>query len=284
MDCIIEASAEPSVLAGLHSTPDYLINTNLVGTVNCLNFAAKHKSDFIFLSTSRIYPIETIEKINVTEEATRYEINANNPGVEGCTQDGITESFPLEGARSLYGATKLSSELLIHEYRYFYGIRTVINRCGVLTGPYQMGKIDQGVVVLWVARHFWKQQLGYFGYGGEGKQVRDILHIDDLYRLVDHQLHHIDRYNGEVFNVGGGRPVSISLAELTELCAGATGNRITIQRVPENRQADIRIYLTDNSKVKAATGWKPQITPEQIIDQVAGWIRDNEKQLQYILK
>jgi len=283
VDCVIEASAEPSVLAGLNSPPDYLINTNLNGTVHCLNFASKHKADFIFLSTSRIYPIAAIEQIQVEEKETRFEITAD-PGVFGCTQSGLTEKFPLEGARSLYGATKLSSELLIHEYQYFYGIRTVINRCGVLTGPYQMGKIDQGVIVLWVARHFWKQQLGYFGYGGEGKQVRDILHVDDLYRLVDLQMHNMDRYSGEVFNVGGGREVSVSLAELTELCVKTTGNRIPMQKVPENRQADIRIYLTDNSKVTAATGWRPEISPLQIVEEITEWIKNNAKQLESILK
>lgn len=283
IDCILEASAEPSVLAGIDSTPDYLINTNLSGTINCLNFATKNKSDFIFLSTSRIYPIETIESIRYTETATRFEI-AEEQTIKGFSVNGISEEFPLDKYRSLYGTTKLASELFIQEYKQFFGLRTLINRCGVLTGPWQMGKIDQGVVVLWLARHFWKQPLSYIGYGGTGKQVRDMLHTDDLFRLIDWQMHHLDAINGEVFNVGGGTEISLSLREMTALCEKITGNTIPIQQVPENRTADIRIYITDNSKVTDMTGWKPQILPEQIFSEIYTWIKENEQQLAAILK
>jgi len=283
IDCILEASAEPSVLAGIDTTPDYLINTNLNGTINCLNFATKNKSDFIFLSTSRIYPIENIENVNFTEEETRFEI-AQQQTTKGFSVKGLSEEFPLDNYRSLYGTTKLASELFIQEYKQFFGLKTVINRCGVLTGPWQMGKIDQGVVVLWIAKHFWNQQLSYIGYGGKGKQVRDMLHTDDLFRLIDWQMHHIDEINGEIFNVGGSREISLSLQEMTTLCQEITGNKIPIAEVPENRTADIRIYITDNSKVTAKTGWKPEILPKQIFEEIYNWIKENEAQLAAILK
>ena len=283
IDCILEASAEPSVLAGIDSTPDYLVNTNLNGTINCLNFATKNKSDFIFLSTSRIYPIETIENINFSEAETRFEI-AEQQTIKGFSQKGISEDFPLDKYRSLYGTTKLASELFIQEYKQFFGLRTVINRCGVLTGPWQMGKIDQGVVVLWLAKHFWNQQLSYIGYGGTGKQVRDMLHTADLFRLIDWQMHHLDEINGEIFNVGGGREISVSLQELTTLCQEVTGNKIPIAQVAENRTADIRIYITDNTKVTTKTGWKPEILPKQIIEEIFAWMQENEQQLAAILK
>nr|MBP6661168.1 NAD-dependent epimerase/dehydratase family protein [Chitinophagales bacterium] len=283
IDLILEASAEPSVLAGIDSTPDYLINTNLSGTINCLNFATKNKSDFIFLSTSRIYPIETIESINFTEATTRFEI-AEQQTIKGFSKNGISEDFPLDNYRSLYGTTKLASELFIQEYKQFFGLKTVINRCGVLTGPWQMGKIDQGVVVLWIAKHFWNQPLSYIGYGGTGKQVRDMLHTDDLFRLIDWQMHHLDEINGEIFNVGGGTAISLSLNEMTTLCEEITGNKIPIKQVPENRTADIRVYITDNSKVTAKTGWKPQISPKQIFSEIYEWIKENEQQLASILK
>lgn len=283
IDCIIEASAEPSVLAGIDSTPDYLINTNLNGTINCLNFAVKNKSDFIFLSTSRIYPIEFIENVNYVETETRFEL-AEEQNLPGFSAKGISEEFPLNNYRSLYGTTKLASELFIHEYKEFFGLRTIINRCGVLTGPWQMGKIDQGVVVLWLAKHFWKQELSYIGYGGTGKQVRDMLHTDDLFRLIDWQLHHLDEVNGEVFNVGGGREISLSLCEMTQLCEAITGNKILIKSIKENRPADIRIYITDNSKVTEKTGWKPEIPPKQIFEEIFEWMKSNEQQLANILK
>lgn len=281
--CILEASAEPSVLAGIDSTPDYLINTNLSGTINCLNFATKNKSDFIFLSTSRIYPIEAIESIAFEETDTRFRISGKQ-SISGISAKGLNEQFPLQGYRSLYGTTKLASEYFIQEYKQFFGLKTVINRCGVLTGPWQMGKIDQGVVVLWMAKHFWKQPLSYIGYGGTGKQVRDMLHTDDLFRLIDWQMHHIEAINGEIFNVGGGTEISLSLQEMTALCEKITGNTIDIRQIPENRTADIRIYITDNSKVTEKTGWTPQISPEAIFRQIYEWIKENEAQLAVILK
>jgi CDP-paratose 2-epimerase len=283
VDTVIEASAEPSVLAGLNGSPDYLINTNLFGTVNCLNYATKHKANFIFLSTSRIYPIKTIEKLDYIESETRFELT-DNQQVRGVSAKGIAEDFPLDGARSLYGTTKLASELLIQEYNEFYGLKTVINRCGVLTGPWQMGKIDQGVMVLWIAKHFFEQQLAYIGYGGNGKQTRDMLHVRDLYRLIDWQIHNIDKINGEILNAGGGVEVSASLQELTKICQKVTGKTIPISRVAENRPADIRLYVTDNSKVTALTGWKPEIGMEQIVEEITEWLAENREALEPILK
>ena len=173
---------------------------------------------------------------------------------------------------------------MIHEYNEFYGMKTVINRCGVLTGPWQMGKIDQGVMVLWVAKHYWQQKLAYIGYGGSGRQTRDMLHVMDLYKLIDYQLHNIDKVNGEILNVGGGVEVSASLQELTAICQEVTGKTITISQVPENRAADIPLYITDNSKVTALTGWKPEISMKQIVQEITDWITENEESLAYVLK
>ena len=273
VSAVVECSADPSVLSGISSGPEWVIDNNLMGAVNCLNWALKCKADFIFLSTSRVYPIEKLEGLAYHENATRFEWRGK----------GIAENFPLEGCRSLYGATKLCAELLIGEYGKFYGLRTVINRCGVIAGPWQMGKIDQGVVTLWVARHFWRKKLSYLGYGGRGKQVRDVLHVDDLWRLVDYELHHMARVNGGVFNVGGGRRVSASLMELTRLCEKITGNRLKIGRVVARRPADIRIYLTDHRKVTKVTGWKPRLGLEKIVRDIHRWIRENQKVLEPIL-
>lgn len=281
-DLMIEASAEPSVLAGLDGTPDYVVNTNLIGTINCLSFAKKVNSKVIFLSTSRVYPIQNLNNIKYLEDETRFQISPEQ-NIPGVSQQGITEAFPLEGYRSFYGASKLASELMIHEFASFYGVDAVINRCGVLTGPGQMGKVDQGVIVLWVARHFWKKGLGYFGYGGEGKQVRDILHVDDLFDLVDYQMHNIVSVQGQVFNVGGGQDVSVSLQELTSVCEEVVGNKIEIQKVKEDRVADVRIYITDNSKINQVTNWKPKRTTHDIVTDIFNWIKTNESNLKPIL-
>ncbi len=280
---LIEASAEPSVLAGLNGgTPDYLMNTNLFGTVNCLNYAVRSKAAFIFLSTSRIYPIKSIETLNFTEQETRFALS-DDQQIPGVSSRGIAENFPLDGARSLYGTTKLASELIIQEYQEFYGLKTVINRCGVLTGPWQMGKVDQGVMVLWIAKHYFEKKLAYIGYGGSGKQTRDMLHVKDLYRLIDWQINHLDEINGETFNVGGGTEVSTSLQELTAICEQVTGKKIQMDRVSENRPADIKLYVTDNSKVTARTGWKPEIGIQQIVEEITQWLSENEEALRPIL-
>ena len=282
VDLLIEASSEPSVLAGITDQPDYLINTNLNGTIHCLQYASKHRADFIFLSSSRVYPIRLLNSIGFTESPTRFDIHPSQT-IPGVSMDGINENFPLDGARSFYGASKLASELLIREFTEFYGMKTVINRCGVIAGPYQMGKVDQGVVVHWVASHFWKRKLGYFGYGGEGKQVRDLLHIRDLFRLIDHQAHHMELFSGETFNAGGGKDGSISLQELTCLCRDVTGNSIVIDKVVENRAADIRLYITDNTKITSLSGWKPEIGPGEIVRDIFDWILKDQHLLKGII-
>lgn len=281
-DLIIECSAEPSVMAGYNSSPEYLINTNLLGTVNCLEYARKCDADVVFLSTSRVYPVKTINNLDFIEALTRFKLSEEQ-SIPGVSSRGFSEDFPLRGPRTLYGATKLASELIMQEYIEIYGIRGVINRCGLLTGSWQMGKVNQGVVVLWVAKHYYQQSLSYIGFGGQGKQVRDILHVKDLYRLLDIQINDMASHNGEIYNVGGGLERTISLLELTQLCQEYTGHKIQIERVNEDRAGDIRIYITDNSKITERTGWKPEITVDQIIQEISGWIGQNSKQLRPIL-
>jgi CDP-paratose 2-epimerase len=280
--CIIDAAAEPSVLAGLDGNTDYLIGTNLNGTINALNFSLKNNATFIFLSTSRVYPIKIIEEIEVIETNIRFEI-AEAQKIPGINQNGISETFPLTGSRSLYGATKLASELMVEEYNEMFGLKTVINRCGVITGPYQMGKIDQGVVVLWMAKHFWKKNLSYIGYGGAGKQVRDMIHIKDLFNVIDKQIHQIEKFNGQIFNIGGGRKISASLQELTKACQLISGNKVQIQSIAETRKADVRLYISDNTKINAITEWTPEMTVSEILEDIFLWIKNNEQQLKPIL-
>ena len=282
-DVLIEASAEPSVTAGLDSDPTYVINNNLYGSINCFNACIKNKAKLIFLSTSRVYPIETIEKANFIEQESRFAFDENQSS-EGISPKGISEKLSLNGARSFYGTTKLASELFIQEYGAFYGLQAAVTRFGVIAGPRQMGKTDQGVVTLWMAKHFWKQSLKYIGYGGTGKQVRDILHVDDLVDLVDLQIHQIEKFNGKIYNVGGGIENSASLQEMTKICEKITGNSIKIDGVAETRTADLRIYITDNSRIENEIGWKPKKSVETIFQDIYDWIKKNENQLESILK
>lgn len=282
IDLIIECSAEPSVMAGVDSSPEYLLNTNLLGTINCLELARETQAHFIFLSTSRVYPMETIAELALTEEQTRFKLN-DKQTIPGASADGIAENFPIEKARSLYGSTKLASELFVKEYIASYGIKGIINRCGVLTGPWQMGKIDQGVMVLWMAKHIFKQKLSYIGYGGLGKQVRDFLHVDDLFNLLNIQLKDIAKFNGHTYNVGGGLNNTVSLLELTQICEDISGNKIEIDSIEETRANDIPIYISDCSKIEKITGWKPQKNAETTMREIHKWIINNKGILQNIL-
>lgn len=282
IDLVLECSAEPSVLAGLDTSPSYLINTNLLGTINCLEFARKNNSAFIFISTSRVYPIESINKLKYKEEETRFSLEENQE-ITGASNDGIAENFSLEGARSLYGSTKLCSEIIIQEYMDSFGLRAIINRCGVITGPWQMGKVDQGVFVLWVAKHIFEGKLSYIGYGGEGKQVRDFIHIDDLFDILDIQVNDLLKYNGGIYNIGGGKENSVSLLELTKICEKITGNRVKITSVKENRPADLISFITDSRKIKNISGWAPKKNAEETVSDIAKWIDDNKDQLKDIL-
>lgn len=280
--CIIECSAEPSVLAGIDSPPQYLINTNLMGTINCLNHALKHNARFIFLSTSRVYPFKVLNNLNIQETEERFELDEQQ-NMQGASSSGIDESFDLTGAKSLYGASKLASELIIQEYNEFYNIKAVINRCGVIAGPWQMGKVDQGFVTLWLARHFWNQKLSYIGFNGLGKQVRDILHIDDLQELIDWQLAHISAINGEIFNVGGGHKNAVSLKEMTAYAQKLTGNKIPVTAEPKNRKADIPVYISDTTKIKNQTGWEARRSVKEINQDVCNWLHKHNEELRPVL-
>jgi len=272
-DFLIECSAEPSVLAGQDGSPDYLFHTNLVGAYHCLEKARAWKSRFLFLSTSRVYPIARLEAHPWREEATRFAWEDH--GTSGISSRGVNENLEMTGARSLYGFTKLAAEQLIEEYRATYGLKSVINRCGVIAGPWQFGKVDQGVASLWVLAHHFGRPLSYIGYGGAGKQVRDFLHVDDLCDLVIEQLRDFDQWDGWLGNVAGGLANAASLCELTALCREFTGREVPISSVPANRPSDLRLFIGDCSRLFARTSWRPQRGVCRIIQDIAGWVKEN---------
>lgn len=281
-DLLIDCSAEPSVQAGVGGSPAYVLNTNLQGTINCLEAARQRQAAFLFLSTSRVYPIATLNGLPFVEDDTRFRW-LEKPSIAGFSAQGVAESFPLEGARSLYGASKLAGELLLQEYIAQYGMKGLINRCGILTGPWQMGKVDQGVVTLWVARHIYERPLSYIGYGGTGKQVRDMLHVEDLHDLLLAQMQDLGKWTGEVYNVGGGVEVSASLLELTTLCQQITGQKIAIHSVPQTSAVDLRLYLTDSRRAQQDFNWKPRRDVTTIVRDIHRWILEHRDALLTIL-
>jgi len=275
---VVECSAEPSVLAGYGGSPEYLIRTNLMGCFHCLELARRCRADFLFLSTSRVYPVEALNQLRFSENETRYSL-LREQAVPGASDRGVAEDFPLAGARSLYGMTKLAGELMVEEYAAAYGLRAIVNRCGLLTGPWQMARSDQGVMALWMGAHYFKSHLQYIGFGGSGKQVRDLLHIDDLAALVLDQIAHWERYREGPFNVGGGLDRSLSLAEATGLCREITGNAIAVTPSAEERPADVRIYVSDTRRVEAINGWRPRVGVRETLVSIFEWLHANEARL-----
>jgi CDP-paratose 2-epimerase len=272
---IIECSAEPSAMAGVHGSPDYVVKSNLFGAYNCLELARRDGAYLAFLSTSRVYPVRALSELALEETETRFELLADQP-FPGASSAGIGEEFPLSGARTLYGSTKLSAEHLIEEYRATYGLRAVVNRCGVVAGPWQMGKVDQGVFTYWVLAHHFRRPLSYIGFGGSGKQVRDLLHVEDLLELLDEQLQDPTGWDGMTLNVGGGRDCSLSLRETTTLCAEITGNQLEVASVSETRAGDVPVYISDCTALSAVSGWRPRRTAREIIGDIHTWVREHE--------
>jgi CDP-paratose 2-epimerase len=282
VDAVIECSAEPSALAGAGGDTSYVVASNLVGAHNCLELARRDGAQFVFLSTSRVYPYSTLDRAGYEEGPTRFELTPEQE-LPGLSSSGVSESFPLEGARTLYGATKLAAELLVTEYRAAFGLRTAIDRCGVIAGPWQMGKVDQGVFAFWLLGHYFRRDLRYIGYGGTGKQVRDLLHVDDLADLIEDQLLRPEHWDGATVNVGGGPDRSLSLCEATELCSELTGNHVGVAQSSETRPGDVRIYLSDCSRLHVSTDWRPRRGPRRVLEDIFAWVSGNERSVRATL-
>jgi CDP-paratose 2-epimerase len=277
-DALVECSAEPSVLAGVDGSTGFLVRTNLLGAYHCLEEAARHQAQVVFLSTSRVYPVATLNSLAFEEGETRFELAEDQP-VPGASAFGVSERLSLEGSRTLYGASKLGAELLVSEYAETFGLKTVVNRCGVVAGPWQMGKVDQGVFTHWMLSFYFRRPLSYLGFGGTGKQVRDLLHVADLVELVEDQLERPESWSGAVVNIGGGSSVSLSLRETTAVCREVTGNDPEIAGDPRTRAGDVRIYISDNRALGDFTDWLPRRTPTDILTDTYNWIHDHERTL-----
>lgn len=277
-DLIIDASAEASAVVGLKDSPWYILENNLIGTINCLEIAREMKAKFIFLSTSRVYPVKLLEQCTFIENATRF-VWTDDQQLQGVSSNGISEKFPIEGARTMYGTSKLSSEFILQEYGEYFDMPFIINRFGAVSGPWQFGKQDQGFVAHWLMSHYYIKDLTYNGYGGKGKQVRDVLHIDDLVALIIDQINNFNLYHNQTFSVGGGAKNTVSLMELTKLCQSITGNKVSIT-TSEHRVGDVRIYYTNNSEVENINKWKPQKNINDILHDQFNWISKNQDILQ----
>src|SRR5882724_4590713 len=190
IDWMIDAAANPSVLAGIDGTTSsrQLIEHNLYGTVNLLEVAKRHRAGFTLLSTSRVYSVKALSDIPVVVTDSAFAPDLAVPLPEGVSSHGIAENFSTASPVSLYGASKLASECVALEYGQAFEFPVWINRCGVLAGAGQFGHAEQGIFSFWI--HSWRARrpLKYIGFGGGGFQVRDALHPADLMTVLRKQI------------------------------------------------------------------------------------------------
>ena len=283
VDFVIDAAANPSVLAGVDgkTSSRQLVEHNLGGTVNLLEYCKTHKAGFILLSTSRVYAIAPLATLPVTvvNEAFVPDAKSTLALPPGLSPSGLDETFATTAPISLYGATKLASEALALEYGETFGFPVFINRCGVLAGAGQFGRADQGIFAYWINAWLGKRPLKYLGFGGHGHQVRDCLHPRDLGPLLEKQfgapkIAAADR----LANVSGGVTSAMSLKQLSDWCASRLGpHEVTQDGTP--RSFDIPWIVLDSAKTTRLWDWRPATATAVLLEEIAkhaeknsGWL------------
>jgi CDP-paratose 2-epimerase len=270
VDWIIDAAANPSVLAGVDGTTSsrQLVEHNLYGTVNLLELAKRHRAGFVLISTSRVYSVKELSEIRVaaTGESFRPAPGASLP--IGASDEGIAENFSVQPPLSLYGASKLASECLALEYGEAFEFPVWINRCGVLAGAGQFGHAEQGIFSYWINAYLRRRPLRYIGFDGAGRQCRDCFHPRDLVALLKKQFAAGKSANPRVVNLGGGARNAMSLAELSRWCAARFGEH-EVASEPKPRQFDVPWLVMDSALARKTWDWQPSIGLEEILQEIA---------------
>lgn len=271
VDWVIDAAANPSVLAGVdgRTSSRQLVEHNLYGTVNLLEFCKAHRAGFILLSTSRVYSIAPLAALPVEATDGAFRPALKGPLPAGVSAQGIDESFATLAPVSLYGSTKLASESLALEYGETFGLPVFINRCGVLAGAGQFGRADQGIFSYWINCWARRRPLRYIGFGGHGHQVRDCLHPRDLVSALEKQfaapkLAATDR----IANFAGGTASATSLRQLSDWCTERFGpHQVGVDAAP--RPFDLPWVVLDSRQAGRVWEWKPVTPVEKILHEIA---------------
>ncbi len=274
-DWVIDAAANPSVLAGVdgRSSPRQLAEHNLSGTLNILEYCREHKAGLVLLSSSRVYSVRDLSALPMREVRQGFVLDDSSFLPAGVGSDGINESFPVRQPISLYGATKLSSEIMAMEYGMTFDFPVWIDRCGVLAGAGQFGTAEQGIFSYWLHAHAARMRLRYIGFDGYGYQVRDAFHPDDLAALISIQMRR-DPPADPIYNVGGGSSNAMSLAQLTAWCDQRFGSHKP-EPDPRPRPFDIPWLVMDYKRVAKEFKWAPKQSLLSILDEIAVHVHDN---------
>jgi len=270
VDWVIDAAANPSVLAGVTgpTSSRQTVEHNLAGTINLLEFCRRHTSGFVMLSTSRIYSLAELSNLQLQTTNNAYVPLLSGKLPIGLSANGISEEFPSTPPISIYGATKLASEVLALEYANAFGFPVHVDRCGVIAGAGQFGKPDQGIFSYWIHSYLRRQPLRYIGFGGSGFQVRDCMHPNDLAKLLIKQMRSEQRNSLRILNIGGGSESSISLAQLSGWCANRFGPH-TISSDSAERRFDVPWLVLDATVARQTWQWAPETGLHSILEEIA---------------
>jgi CDP-paratose 2-epimerase len=277
-DWVIDAAANPSVLAGVDGKTSslQLVQNNLLGTVNLLEYCKRHKAGFILLSTSRVYSIPDLSALKMDVANGGYMPKPDQDFPVGLSEAGVAENYSTAPPISLYGCTKLNSEQLALEYGVTFGFPVWINRCGVMAGAGQFGHPGQGIFAYWIHSYKEKQHLKYIGFGGTGYQVRDCLHPKDLIGLLNQQFAEpLESKKPRVINLSGGVENSMSLAQLTEWCDSRYGKK-EVENTNTERPFDIPWMILDYAKAKQTWDWQPQTSIVEVCEEIAAFADTRE--------
>ena len=280
-DWVIDCAANPSVLAGIdgQSSSRQLLEHNLIGTINLLEYCKNHKAGLILLSTSRVYSASELASLPVESSDNRFVLQ--DCDVLGASSLGISEGFPTTAPLSLYGASKLASETLILEYGECFDFPVWINRCGVLAGSGQFGRADQGIFSFWIHSFREKKHLKYIGFNGTGHQVRDAIHPRDLVPLLSRQMLEPDWEAPKIINLGGGVQNSLSLKELSSWCEDRFGQNKVLASQDE-RPMDAPWIVMDSTTAQNAWNWHVETKIEDILDEIAEHAEENATWLKFV--
>jgi CDP-paratose 2-epimerase len=280
-DFVIDAAANPSVLAGVDgkTSSRQLLEHNLWGTVNILEYCKAHRAGLILLSTSRVYSVPPLAAlpVEIYQRAFRPKSGAKMP--DGLTAAGVSETYSTAPPISLYGSSKLASEAVALEYAETFDFPVWINRCGVLAGAGQFGRPDQGIFSFWINSHLRRRPLKYIGFDGQGHQVRDCLHPRDLVPVLLTQMKHRGNDRPRIVNFSGGAANAMSLAQLTEWCDARFGKH-AVQSDPHPRLFDIPWMVLDSSLAEKIWNWSPKILLPQVLDEIAKHAAQNPNWLE----
>jgi CDP-paratose 2-epimerase len=275
-DWVIDAAANPSVLAGLAGAGSSrrLFEHNLGALGNVLEYCREHRAGLLLISSSRVYSISALAAIPLRVQKQAFTLDPAAPLPTGLSLDGIGVDFSTATPVSLYGATKLASETMALEYGAAFDFPVWITRCGVLAGAGQFGTPAQGIFAFWVNAHLRRRPIRYIGFQGTGHQTRDAFHPRDLAGLLDAQMRTARPDGQRVYTAGGGPANTMSLAQLTAWCDERFG-RHTPAFDPEPRIYDIPWVVMDNSRAANDFGWQIEMSLPTILEGIARHAHDH---------